>query len=71
MLETQGHDITHCVKSVQVRSFFWSVFPAFRLNTERHFIILFERNHFVTLSIVFSVSMQTLYGLITEKLKNI
>ena len=26
--------IKHCVKRVQIRSFFWSVFPAFRLNTE-------------------------------------
>ena len=25
----------HCVKSVQIRSLFWSVFPAFGLNTER------------------------------------
>ena len=25
----------HCVKSVQIRSFFWSVFPVFGLNTER------------------------------------
>ena len=24
----------HCVKSVQMRSFLWSVFPLFRLNTE-------------------------------------
>ena len=29
-------DILHCVKSVQIRSFFWSVFPEFGLNTERY-----------------------------------
>ena len=30
----------HCVKSVQIRSFFWSVFPAFGLNAERYKVSL-------------------------------
>ena len=28
--------LIHCVKSVQIRNFFWSVFPAFGQNTERY-----------------------------------
>ena len=31
---------SHCVKSVQIRNFFWSVFSAFGLNTERHEVFL-------------------------------
>ena len=32
--------LLHCVKSVQMRSFFWSYFPAFGLNTERYGVSL-------------------------------
>ena len=30
----------HCMKGVQIRSFFWSVFSAFGLNTERYGVSL-------------------------------
>ena len=29
-------DVLHCVKSVQIRSYFWPHFPVFGLNTEIH-----------------------------------
>ena len=29
-----NHEVTHCVKSVQIRGYFWSVFPVFGLNTK-------------------------------------
>ena len=32
--------VWHCVKSVQIRSFFWSVFLTFGMNTERYFVSL-------------------------------
>ena len=30
----QSCNLYHCVQSVQIRSYFWSYFPVFRLNTE-------------------------------------
>ena len=34
------HGNIHCIKSVHIRSFSGSYFPAFRLNTERYFVSL-------------------------------
>ena len=31
---------SHCMKSVQIRSYFWSYFPIFGLNTERYEVSL-------------------------------
>ena len=35
-----NHEDYHCVKSVQIWSFFWSVLSAFGLNTERYSVSL-------------------------------
>ena len=43
-LECKSYFISHCVKSVQIRSHFWSVFPAFRLNMERYYLSVFSLN---------------------------
>ena len=36
--------VPHCVKTVRVRSFSSSYFPAFGLNTERHYLSVFSPN---------------------------
>ena len=40
ILKIDHNDADHCVKSVRRRSFFWSVFPTFGLNTERYSVTL-------------------------------